>query len=110
VADAERLFDLNREARKEIAERVLQRKAENHGADRRRREDAFLEEERRRHREERDDERVLHDIREFLGDAIDPPRIDRQDNDDVDEAECEEKWGDDVDLPADIRRQRRVQR
>ena len=93
MADAERLFDLNREARKEIAERVLQRKAEDHGADGGRREDSFLEEERRRQREERDDDRVLNDVRELIRDAIDPPRIDEQNDDDVDDAEGERAAG-----------------
>ena len=39
VADAERLLDLNREAGEQVAERVLQREADDHGADRRRRDD-----------------------------------------------------------------------
>jgi hypothetical protein len=108
VADTERLFDLNREACEEIAERVLQRQAENHGADGGRREDSFLQVERRGHREERDDERVLHDVREFLGNSIDAPRIDRDDDDDVDEAEGEQQRIDDADVPAEIGRNGRV--
>ena len=44
VADAERLLDLNRQPGKEVAERVLQREADDHRADRRRREDPVLQE------------------------------------------------------------------
>ena len=36
-----------------------------------------------------DDDRVLDDVREALGDPIDPPRVDRQDDERVDDAEGE---------------------
>ena len=48
MADAKRLLDLNREAREQIAERVLQREADHHGADRRRRDDFLRQKQHRR--------------------------------------------------------------
>ena len=47
VADAERLLALDAEAGEGVAERVLQREADDHGADRRRRQQLVLEDERR---------------------------------------------------------------
>ena len=89
VADAKRLLDLNREAGKQVAERVLQREADHHRADRRRRQQLLAQQHRADHDEERDDGDVLDDRREAIGRAILPPRIGDQRDGGVDDREDE---------------------
>ena len=76
MADAKRLFDLNRQAGKQIAERVLKRETDHDRTDRRGREDSFLQDHRGAQREQPDDDRVLHDGRKAIRQTIDAPRID----------------------------------
>ncbi len=102
MADPERLLDLNREAREQIAEGVLQREPEHHGPDGRRRRKQIAEEERGGESEQRDDHRVLDDVRELLRNAIDPPGVDCQRDDRVDQAEGEQHRQQAADLPARI--------
>ncbi len=106
IADTERLFHLDGEAGEQVAQRVLQREPDHHGAHRRCGEDALLKNQRGGHREERDHERVLDDVRKALGKAIDVPRIDGKGNDEINHAEREQQRDDAVDLLAGIRRQR----
>ena len=87
LADAKRLLDLNREAGKQVAERVLQREADHDRADRRRRQQLLAQQHRADHDEEDDDGEVLDDRREAIGRAIQPPRIGDQRDRGVDDRE-----------------------
>ena len=78
MTDPERLLDLDGEAGEEIAERVLQGEADDHGADRRGGQQLLVEEQRRRHGEQADDDDVLDDGRHAFGRPIPSPRIDEQ--------------------------------
>ena len=75
LPDAKRLLDLNREARKQIAERVLQREADDDRADRRRRQQLLAQQHRADRDEENDDGEVLDDRRKAIGRAIRSPGI-----------------------------------
>ena len=75
-ADAKRLLALDAEAGKRVPERVLQREADDHGADRRRREELVVEDERRDEHQQADDDRVLEDRREGIGHAVRAQRVD----------------------------------
>ena len=76
VADVERLLALDRQAGEGVAERVLQREAEHDGADRRGREQPIAEEGRATS-DQADDDEVLEDRREAIRHAIEPQRVDR---------------------------------
>jgi hypothetical protein len=108
VTDAKRLLDLNREAGEQVPQRVLQREAEHHRADRRRCQNLFLHEQDGRQREHPDDNRVLNDGGELLGHAVLAPWVDREDDEDVDDAECDEERVDGPNLVDDRRRERCV--
>ena len=70
MADAKRLLDLNRQAREEIPQRVLQREADHDRADRGRGQHLLLHEERCHDCEQRDGNRILDDGRKTIGQAI----------------------------------------
>ena len=90
---AEGLLDLDRHAREEIAERVLQGEAHHHGADGGSREQLLAHQHRRDDEEQPDDGDVLHDGGEAIGGAAVAPRVDQQRDDEVDEGEDEDQPG-----------------
>ena len=87
MADAKRLLDLNRQARDEVAERVLQREAEDDGAGGGRGEHAVAQDQRGRHGKQQKDDRVLNDVGEAVGQPIVAPRIDDERDEEIDQAE-----------------------
>ena len=90
---AERLLDLDREAGKRVAQRVLQREADDDRAHRGRRQELLLHHAGARDQENPDDDRVLHDVREVLGRAVHPQGVDGGDHQQGDDAEGEEQVG-----------------
>ena len=84
VPDVERLLALDGEAREGVAQGVLEREAEDDGADRRGRHE-LLAEEGRREQDQPDDNCVLEDGREPVRDAIDAQRIDDEEDGGVDQ-------------------------
>jgi hypothetical protein len=75
LPDAERLLDLNRESGEQVAERVLQREADNNGADGGCGQQLLAQQHRADHDEEDDDGEVLDDRREAIGGAILAPGV-----------------------------------
>ena len=86
VADAKRFLDLDRKAGEQIAERVLQREADDHGAHGGGRDDLFLQDDRRGNGEQGNRQRVLHDVGKAIGRPIDAPRVDHDRDDAADDA------------------------
>ena len=92
VADAKWLLDLNGQAGEQIAQRVLQREADDHGANRRRRQNAIAQDERRDHARTAAITSVSWTMfGESIGNAIDAPWIDRQRDDEVDGGKSEQQ-------------------
>ena len=85
VADLERLLALDREPGEGIAERVLEREADDDRADRGGREQLVFEDERRDEQEDADDDRVLEDRRKRVRHAIRAERIDQRNDEQVDQ-------------------------
>ena len=69
-------FDLNRQAREQVAQRVLQREAHDHRTDRSGGKDFFLKDHRRADGEEPDDDGILHDGRKAIRQTMHAPWID----------------------------------
>ena len=84
VADVERLLALEREAGERVAERVLEREADDDGADRGGRDEPVGNERRGEH-DQADDHEVLDDRREPVRHAVRAQRVDQADDDEVDE-------------------------
>ena len=78
VADAEGLLDLDGEAGEEVAERVLQREAHDHGADGGGGQQLLAQQHRADHDEEADDDDVLDDRGEAIGRPVLAPRVGEQ--------------------------------
>ena len=91
VPDAKRLLDLDRQAREEVPERVLEREPDDDRADGGGRENPILQNQGHRHGEEADDDGILDDRRKTVGQPIGPPRIDGQRDRRVDDAEREQE-------------------
>ena len=94
VTDAERLIDLNRDAGKRVAERVLERKAGNRGDDRRARQDVEardVEDDEAGGEDEQDHHRVLHDRWCTVGDLVLVPGVEQQRDEQVDQRERNEQ-------------------
>ena len=91
VADAKRLFDLNGQPREQIAERVLQRKANHDCADRRGRQQLLLHQDSRHDREQPDEGDVLDDGREAIRRPVLAPGIGDQRDHEIDEREDEDQ-------------------
>ena len=108
VADAKRLLDLNRQPGKQVAQRVLQREADHDGADGGRRQHLLLHEQHGHEREQRDDDRVLDDGGEAIGQAVFAPGVQQGDDDQRGEAVGEEQRVERADLEDDVGRERRV--
>ena len=83
VPDMERFFDLDGEARDEVAQRVLERQPRHDGADGRRREELLFHHERGHHREQDEHQDVLHDGREVVRHPIRPQGVDQHQDDEV---------------------------
>ena len=75
-----------RQAGERVPERVLQREADDDGADRRGREQLVVEHERGDEGEQADDDGVLQDGREGIRHAVGAERVDEADDDEVDQA------------------------
>jgi hypothetical protein len=89
MTDSEWFLDLNGEAGKQVAERVLQREAHDNGSNGRRGQQLLAQQHRADHGEEHDDDEVLDDRREAIGRAIQPPRVGDERDRGVDEREDE---------------------
>ena len=84
VADAKRLLALDAEPGKRVPERVLEREADDHGADGRRRQQLVLEDERRDEHQQADDHRVLEDRRKRVRHPVRAQRVDEDVDEQVD--------------------------
>ena len=91
VADAKRLLALNAKPGERVPERVLEREADDHGADRRGREELVLEHERRDEHQEADDHRVLEDRRKRVRDPVRAQRVDENVDEEVDDGRGEDQ-------------------
>jgi hypothetical protein len=89
VSNTERLLDLNRQAGKQVPQRVLQRETHDHRADRRRRQQLLAQQHRADDGEQRDDGDILDDGRETIRGAIQAPGIRDQRDRGVDDREDE---------------------
>ena len=99
-----RLLDLDGQARKHVAEGVLQRESDDDGADRRRRQKLLIEHEGRDDEKKPDDDGVLNNRRESIRSAPGPERIDGDQNDRVDRGEREEQPRNRLQVGLDARR------